>query len=33
MIPGSFAYHRPKTINEAAALLADLGDEARPLAG
>jgi aerobic carbon-monoxide dehydrogenase medium subunit len=33
MIPGSFAYHRPKTISEAAALLADLGDDARPLAG
>ncbi len=33
MIPGSFAYHRPKTVSEAAALLADLGDEARPLAG
>jgi aerobic carbon-monoxide dehydrogenase medium subunit len=33
MIPGSFAYHRPKTISEATALLADLGDEARPLAG
>jgi len=33
MIPGTFDYHRPKTISEAAALLADLGDEARPLAG
>lgn len=33
MIPGSFAYHRPKTISEAATLLASLGDEARPLAG
>ncbi len=33
MIPGTFAYHRPKTISEAAALLADLGDDARPLAG
>lgn len=33
MIPGSFAYHRPKTISEAAALLANFGDEARPLAG
>jgi carbon-monoxide dehydrogenase medium subunit len=33
MIPGSFAYHRPKTISEAAALLANLGDDARPLAG
>jgi aerobic carbon-monoxide dehydrogenase medium subunit len=33
MIPGTFAYHRPKTIGEAATLLANLGDEARPLAG
>ncbi len=33
MIPGSFAYHRPKTVSEAAALLANLGDDARPLAG
>ena len=33
MIPGSFAYHRPKSVGEAVALLADLGDEARPLAG
>ena len=33
MIPGPFAYHRPKTLNEAVALLSDLGDEARPLAG
>ncbi|MBI3710967.1 MAG: xanthine dehydrogenase family protein subunit M [Proteobacteria bacterium] len=33
MIPGSFAYHRPKSIAEAVALLADLGDQARPLAG
>ncbi|HXL67203.1 MAG TPA: xanthine dehydrogenase family protein subunit M [Xanthobacteraceae bacterium] len=33
MIPGSFDYHRPKSIKEAVALLADLGEEARPLAG
>ncbi len=33
MIPGSFAYHRPKSLNEALGLLADLGEEARPLAG
>lgn len=33
VIPGSFAYHRPKSVPEAVALLADLGDEARPLAG
>lgn len=33
MIPGNFAYHRPKSVSEAVALLASLGDEARPLAG
>ncbi len=33
MIPGSFTYHRPKSVAEAAALLAELGDDARPLAG
>ncbi len=33
MIPGAFAYHRPKSVPEAVALLADLGDGARPLAG
>ncbi len=33
MIPGSFAYHRPKSVAEAVALLADLGEDARPLAG
>lgn len=33
MIPGSFAYHRPKSVAEAVAMLADLGAEARPLAG
>ncbi|WP_294532939.1 xanthine dehydrogenase family protein subunit M [uncultured Rhodoblastus sp.] len=33
MIPGAFTYHRPKSIDEAAALLTSLGEEARPLAG
>ena len=33
MIPGSFAYHRPKTIQDAITLLAGLGEDARPLAG
>ncbi|MFZ5791847.1 MAG: FAD binding domain-containing protein [Pseudomonadota bacterium] len=33
MIPGSFAYHRPKSAQEAVKLLAELGEEARPLAG
>jgi carbon-monoxide dehydrogenase medium subunit len=33
MIPGSFAYHRPKTLPEAISLLADFGEDARPLAG
>jgi aerobic carbon-monoxide dehydrogenase medium subunit len=33
MIPGSFAYHRPKSVAEAVGLLADLGEEARALAG
>ncbi len=33
MIPGTFAYHRPRSVSEAIALLADLGEEARPLAG
>jgi carbon-monoxide dehydrogenase medium subunit len=33
MIPGSFNYHRPATVADAVKLLADLGDEARPLAG
>jgi len=33
VIPGSFDYHRPKSLREAVALLADLGEEARPLAG
>jgi aerobic carbon-monoxide dehydrogenase medium subunit len=33
VIPGSFDYHRPTSLREAVALLADLGAEARPLAG
>jgi carbon-monoxide dehydrogenase medium subunit len=33
MIPGTFAYHRPKTIKDAIAMLADLGEDARPIAG
>src|SRR5262249_27031806 len=33
MIPGSFGYHRPATVADAIKLLADLGEEARPLAG
>jgi aerobic carbon-monoxide dehydrogenase medium subunit len=33
VIPGSFAYHRPKSVADAVAMLADLGEDARPLAG
>ena len=33
MIPGAFEYHRPRTVNEAVALLVEHGDEARVLAG
>jgi carbon-monoxide dehydrogenase medium subunit len=33
LIPGSFAYHRPTSVKEAIGLLANLGEEARPLAG
>jgi aerobic carbon-monoxide dehydrogenase medium subunit len=33
VIPGSFAYHRPISVKEAVGLLADLGEEACPLAG
>ena len=33
MIPGAFAYHRPSSVREAVALLAQLGDEGRALAG
>ena len=33
MIPGSFAYHRPSSVQEAVGLLAQLGDDARAIAG
>lgn len=33
MIPGPFTYHRPGSVADALKLLAELGDEARPLAG
>jgi carbon-monoxide dehydrogenase medium subunit len=33
MIPGAFDYHRPSSVDEAVKLLADLGEEARVLAG
>ena len=33
VIPGAFGYHRPKLLTEAVAMLADLGEDARPLAG
>src|ERR1700749_2996609 len=33
MIPGAFSSHRPATVADAVKLLADLGDDARPLAG
>ncbi len=33
MIPGAFEYHRPRNVKEAVALLADLGGEARVVAG
>jgi carbon-monoxide dehydrogenase medium subunit len=33
MIPAPFTFHRPNSIAEAVRLLADLGDDARPLAG
>ncbi|RJF89820.1 xanthine dehydrogenase family protein subunit M [Oleomonas cavernae] len=33
MIPGSFQYYRPASVTDAVKLLADLGDDARPLAG
>lgn len=33
MIPGRFDYHRPATAKDAVALLASLGEDARPLAG
>ena len=33
MIPGSFSYYRPASVADAVKLLADLGEDARPLAG
>ncbi|MEP3245520.1 MAG: xanthine dehydrogenase family protein subunit M [Sneathiella sp.] len=33
MIPGSFDYHRPQSVSEAATLLSDFGDEAAIVAG
>ncbi|MEH6403853.1 MAG: xanthine dehydrogenase family protein subunit M [Sneathiella sp.] len=33
MIPGSFDYHRPQSVSEALAMLADMGDEAIIVAG
>ena len=33
MIPAAFSYHRPKSVQEAVALLAELGDNGRALAG
>ena len=33
MIPAAFNYHRPKSVQEAVALLAELGDNGRALAG
>ncbi len=33
MIPGSFEYHRPSSVQEAVGLLAKLGDDARAIAG
>ncbi|WP_420413635.1 FAD binding domain-containing protein [Roseibium sp.] len=33
MIPGEFIYHRPSTVAEAVSILAQHGDEARPLSG
>jgi carbon-monoxide dehydrogenase medium subunit len=33
VIPGAFAYHRPKSVPDAVAILAEHGEDARPLAG
>ncbi|MGN6718024.1 MAG: FAD binding domain-containing protein, partial [Candidatus Binatia bacterium] len=33
MKPAKFDYHDPRTLDEALSLLAQLGDQARPLAG
>src|ERR1700729_399977 len=33
VIPGTFSYHRPSSVQEAVGLLAKLGDDGRALAG
>ena len=33
MIPGAFDYHRPSSVKEAVGLLAQLGEDARAVAG
>ena len=33
MLPARFALHRPETVDEALALLAEYGDDATPYAG
>jgi carbon-monoxide dehydrogenase medium subunit len=33
VIPGAFTYHRPNSVTEAVGLLADLGEDARAIAG
>ena len=33
MIPGAFDYHRPSSVKEAVGLLAQLGEDARAIAG
>src|SRR5215470_13252349 len=33
VIPGSFTYHRPTSVDDAVKLLAEVGDDGRPLAG
>jgi aerobic carbon-monoxide dehydrogenase medium subunit len=33
VIPGSFTYHRPTSVDDAVKLLAQVGDDGRPLAG
>src|SRR6202050_1354230 len=33
VIPGSFSYHRPSSVQEAVGLLTKLGDDGRALAG
>jgi len=33
VVPAAFSYHRPKSVQEAAALLAELGEDGRALAG